>query len=159
MAGCCPIRLRIPAFQDGIHRPGVASDATTMRGVFNPHRPRQRKAAVTAGAAWIPADLSLMIRVRPGADPSGPWFGERTAGVRPNRNRTHATHHFRPTPETPRERTRSTRRHRPPGPMPRLRAAIAGLAAERTWMDAARVGICGPSAVGAAAFRAVLDYP
>jgi len=36
----------------------------------NLHRPRQRKAAVTAGAASIPADLVLMSCVRLRADPA-----------------------------------------------------------------------------------------
>jgi hypothetical protein len=53
------------------------------------HRPRQRKAAVTAGAASIRPDLALMSCVRFRADPArSVCFRERTAGVRPNRNRT-----------------------------------------------------------------------
>jgi hypothetical protein len=53
-AASCPMRRPIPAVQDGINWPRAACDGSTMRRALKTHRPRQRKAAVTAGAASIP---------------------------------------------------------------------------------------------------------
>jgi len=65
------------------------SDATATPNVFDTHRPRQRKAAVTAGAAPSRADLALMICVRFRADPArsvssvnGP-LGSAQTGIEP----------------------------------------------------------------------------
>jgi hypothetical protein len=44
--------------------PGVACDPSTSHGTLRTHGPRQRKAAVTAGAASSLSDLPLMSGVR-----------------------------------------------------------------------------------------------
>jgi hypothetical protein len=52
----------------------IISNPAVNRSVGWLHRPRQRKAAVTAGAIAIPTYLPLMSCVRLGADPSSPWI-------------------------------------------------------------------------------------